>query len=106
MNDSTIKFHISISSEEDEEGKKHNADYGFPLSHTVNINTTYDAGIDWPALLEKTCETISAYYGYDVKEKVFIEQFGHIVNIFGYKENLRKQTDITGYTDADENPTT
>jgi hypothetical protein len=106
MSDSRISFHISISSEEDEEGKKHNADYGFPLSHTVNINATYDYGIAWPTLLEKACEAIGAYYGYDVKDKVFVERFGHIVNIFGHEENLLKQTDITGYTDADENPTT
>lgn len=93
-------------SEDDEEVQKYHADHGFPLNHMVDINVTYDSGIAWPKLLEKACEAIGAYYGYDVKDKVFVEQFGHIVNIFGHEENLRKQTDITGYTDADENPTT
>jgi hypothetical protein len=106
MSNSRISFHISISSEEDEEGKKHNADYGYPLSHIVTIDATYDSDITWLTLLEKSCEAIGAYYGYDVKDKVFVERFGHIINIFGHEENLRKQTDITGYTDSDENPAT
>lgn len=106
MSDSRISFQMSIGSDEDEEGKRHNADYGYPLSHIVTIDATYDSGIDWPTLLEKACEAIGAYYGYDVKDKVFVERFGHIVNIFGHKENLHKQTDITGYTDSDENPAT
>ena len=102
MNDSTINFHMSISSEENEEGKKHNADYGFPLSHTVNINATYDYGIDWPTLLEKACEAISAYYGYDIKDKVFVERFGKIVNIFGHDDTVSSDTD----SEADVNPAT
>ncbi len=93
---------MTISSEEDEEGKKHNVDYGFPLSHTVNINATYDYGIAWPTLLEKACEAIGAYYGYDVKEKVFVKQLGKIVNIFGHDDPVNYETD----SDADENPAT
>jgi len=93
---------MSISSEEDEEGKKNNADYGFPLSHTVNINATYDYGIAWPTLLEKACEAIGAYYGYDVKDKVFVKQFGKIINIFGHNDPVNYETD----SDPDENPTT
>ena len=102
MNDSTIRFHMLIMSEEDEDGKKHNADYGFPLNHTVDINVTYDSGIAWPKLLEKACEAIGAYYGYDVKDKVFVNQFGKIVNIFGHDDPVNYETD----SDADANPTT
>ena len=102
MSDSTINFHISISSEEDEEGKKHNADYGFPLQHMVDINAVYDSGIAWSTLLEKACEAIGAYYGYDVKDKVFVNQFGKIVNIFGHDDPENYETD----SEADENPTT
>ena len=106
MSDSRILFQVTIMSEDTEEEQQFNADYGYPLRHSVDIHATYDSGIAWPKLLEKACEAISAYYGYDVKDKVFVERFGHIVNIFGHEENLLKQTDITGYTDADENPTT
>ncbi len=102
MSDSTINFHMTISSEEDEEGEKHNADYGFPLSHTVTIDATYDSGIAWPTLLEKACEAIGAYYGYDVKDKVFVSQLGKIVNIFGHDDPVNYETD----SDADENPAT
>jgi hypothetical protein len=89
-------------SEEDEEGKKHNADYGFPLQHMVDINAVYDSGIAWPKLLETACEAIGAYYGYDVKEKVFVKQFDKIVNIFGHDDPTNYETD----SDADENPST
>jgi hypothetical protein len=89
-------------SEEDEEGKKHNADYGFPLQHMVDINAVYDSGIAWPKLLETACEAIGAYYGYDVKEKVFVKQFDKIVNIFGHDDLTNYETD----SDADENPAT
>ena len=93
---------MSIGSDEDEEGKKHNADYGYPLSHLVSIDATYDSSIAWPKLLETACEAIGAYYGYDVKEKVFVKQFDKIVNIFGHDEPSHFSTDL----DADENPTT
>jgi hypothetical protein len=102
MSDSRISFNVTIMSEDTEEEQQFNADYGYPISHMVDIRATYDSGIAWPKLLERVCEAISA----DVKDKVFVEQFGHIVNIFGHEENLRKQTDITGYTDSDENPAT
>jgi hypothetical protein len=102
MNDSTINFHISISSQEDEEGMRHNADYGYPLNHIVTIDAAYDSGIAWPTLLEKACEAIGAYYGYDVKDKVFVEQLGKIVNIFGHDDPVNYETD----SDADENPAT
>ena len=102
MSDSRISFNMSISSEEDEEGQKHNANYGYPLSHIVTIDATYDSGIAWPKLLEKACEVISAYYGYDVKDKVFVNQFGKIVNIFGHDDPVSTDTD----SEADENPTT
>ncbi len=102
MSDSRISFNMSIGSDEDEEGKRHNADYGYPLSHIVTIDATYDSGIAWPKLLEKACEAISAYYGYDVKDKVFVEQFGKIVNIFGHDDPVNYETD----SDADANPAT
>jgi len=102
MRNSKISFHVSIMSEEDEEGKKHNADYGFPLQHMVDINAVYDSGITWPKLLETACEAIGAYYGYDVKEKVFVKQFDKIVNIFGHDDLTNYETD----SDADENPAT
>ena len=102
MSDSRISFNMSISSEEDEEGQKHNANYGYPLSHIVTIDATYDSGIAWPKLLEKACEVISAYYGYDVKDKVFVNQFGKIVNIFGHDDPENYETD----SEADENPAT
>ena len=102
MSDSRISFNMSISSEEDEEGQKHNANYGYPLSHIVTIDATYDSDIAWPTLLEKACEALGAYYGYDVKEKVFVNQFGKIVNIFGHDEPSHFSTD----SEADENPTT
>lgn len=106
MSDSRISFHVSIMSEEDEEGKKHNADYGYPLQHMVDINVAYDNGIAWPKLLEKTCEAIGAYYGYDIKKKVFVEQFGKIVNIFGHDDPSHYNTDLDADSDADENPAT
>ena len=102
MSDSRISFNMSISSEEDEEGQKHNADYGYPLSHIVTIDATYDSGITWLTLLEKACEVIGAYYGYDVKNKVFVEQFGKIINIFGHDDPVSTDTD----SETDENPTT
>jgi len=102
MSDSRISFNMSISSEEDEEGQKHNANYGYPLSHIVTIDATYDSCIAWPKLLEKACEVISAYYGYDVKDKVFVNQFGKIVNIFGHDDPEKYETG----SEADENPTT
>jgi hypothetical protein len=102
MSDSRISFHMSIGSDEDEEGKRHNADYGFPLDHVVDINVTFDSGIAWPKLLETACEAIGAYYGYDVKEKVFVKQFDKIVNIFGHDDPTNYETD----SDADENPAT
>jgi hypothetical protein len=102
MSDSRISFHMSIGSDEDEEGEKHNADYGYPLSHVVTIDATYDYSIAWPTLLEKACEAISSYYGYDVKDKVFVERFGKIVNIFGHDDTVSTDTD----SEADENPTT
>jgi len=102
MSDSRISFYMSIGSDEDEEGKRHNADYGFPLQHMVDINATYDSGIAWPTLLEKACEALGAYYGYDVKEKVFVKQFDKIVNIFGHDDPSHFSTD----SDADENPAT
>ena len=102
MSDSRISFHMSIGSEEDEEGEKHNADYGYPLNHIVTIDTTYDYSIAWPTLLEKACEAIGAYYGYDVKDKVFVERFGKLVNIFGHDDPVSIDTD----SEADENPIT
>ena len=102
MSDSRISFNMSIGSDEDEEGKRHNADYGYPLSHIVTIDATYDSGIAWPKLLEKACEALGAYYGYDVKDKVFVEQFGKIVNIFGHDDPENYSTD----SDADANPAT
>ena len=93
---------MSIGSDEDEEGKRHNADYGYPLSHIVTIDATYDSGTAWPKLLERTCEAIGAYYGYDVKDKVFVKQFGKIINIFGHEDPVNYETD----SDADANPTT
>ena len=104
MSDSKISFYMSIGSDEDEEGKKHNADYGYPLNHIVSIDATYDSGIAWPTLLEKACEAIGAYYGYDVKEKVFVEQLGKIINIFGHDDPSHFSTDSD--SDADENPAT
>ena len=95
---------MSIGSDEDEEGKSHNADYGYPLSHIVTIDATYDSGTAWPKLLERTCEAIGAYYGYDVKDKVFVNQFGKIVNIFGHDDPSHFSTDSD--SDADENPAT
>jgi N-acetyl-anhydromuramyl-L-alanine amidase AmpD len=53
-------------------------------------------------LLETACEAIGAYYGYDVKEKVFVKQFDKIVNIFGHDDPTNYETD----SDADENPAT
>jgi hypothetical protein len=53
-------------------------------------------------LLERTCEAIGAYYGYDVKDKVFVKQFGKIINIFGHNDPVNYETD----SDPDENPTT
>ena len=102
MSDSRISFYMSIGSDEDEEGKSHNADYGYPLSHIVTIDATYDSGTAWPKLLERTCEAIGAYYGYDVKDKVFVKQFGKIVNIFGHDDPVNYETD----SDADANPAT
>ena len=106
MSDSRISFHMSIGSDEDEEGEKHNADYGYPLSHVVTIDATYDYSIAWSALLEKACEAIGAYYGYDIKKKVFVEQFGKIVNIFGHDDPSHYSTDSDADSDADENPAT
>jgi hypothetical protein len=89
-------------SNETEEAQQYNADYGFPLRHSVGINATYDSGIAWPKLLEKACEAIGAYYGYDVKDKVFVERFGKIVNIFGHDDPVNYETD----SDSDANPAT
>ncbi len=102
MSDSRISLHVSIMSEENEEGKKFNADYGYPLQHMVDINVTYDSDVAWPKLLERACEAISSYYGYDVKDKVFVNQFGKIVNIFGHDDPVNYETD----SDADANPAT
>ncbi len=102
MSDSRISFHMTIMSEDTEEEQQFNADYGYPLRHSVVINATYDSGSAWPKLLERACEAISAYYGYDVKDKVFVEQFGKIVNIFGHEDPVNYSTD----SDADENPAT
>jgi hypothetical protein len=102
MSDSRISFHMSISSEEDEEEQQFNADYGYPLSHIVTIDATYDYSIAWPTLLEKACEAIGAYYGYDVKEKVFVKQFGKIVNIFGHDDPSHYSID----SDSNANPAT
>jgi hypothetical protein len=102
MSDSRILFQVTIMSEETEEEQQFNADYGYPLRHSVVINTTYDSGTAWPKLLERTCEAIGAYYGYDVKDKVFVEQFGKIVNIFGHDDPVNYETD----SDADANPAT
>ena len=102
MSDSRISFNVTIMSEETEEEQKFSADYGYPLHNNVVINAVYDSGIAWPKLLEKACEAISAYYGYDIKDKVFVEQFGKIVNIFGHEDPVNYETD----SDADENPAT
>ena len=102
MSDSKISLHVSIMSEDDEEVQKYHADHGFPLNHMVDINVTYDSGIAWPKLLESACEAIGAYYGYDVKEKVFVKQFNKIVNIYGHDDPGNYETDL----DDDENPTT
>ena len=102
MSDSRISFHMSIGSEDTEEEQQFNADYGYPLRQSVEINATYDSGSAWPKLLEKACEVISAYYGYDIKDKVFVNQFGKIVNIFGHDDPEKYETD----SEADENPTT
>ncbi len=102
MSDSRISFHMTIMSNETEEAQQYNADYGFPLRHSVGINATYDSGIAWPKLLEKACEAIGAYYGYDVKDKVFVERFGKIVNIFGHDDPVNYETD----SDSDANPAT
>ena len=104
MSDSKIILHVSIMSEDDEEVQKYHADHGFPLNHMVDINVTYDSGIAWPKLLESACEAIGAYYGYDVKEKVFVKQFDKIVNIYGHDDQSHYSTDSD--SDADENPTT
>lgn len=106
MSDSRISFHVSIMSEENEEGKKFNIDYGYPLRRMVEINATYDDGIVWTKLLERACEAIGAYYGYDIKKKVFVEQFGKIVNIFGHDDPSHYSTDSDADSDADENPAT
>jgi hypothetical protein len=102
MSDSRISFNVTIMSEDTEEEQQFNADYGYPLRHSVVINATYDSGSAWPKLLERACEAISAYYGYDVKDKVFVEQFGKIINIFGHEDPSHFSTD----SDADENPAT
>ena len=102
MRDSRIIFNLTIMSEDTEEKQQFNADYGYPLRHSVVINATYDSGSAWPKLLERACEAISAYYGYDVKDKVFVEQFGKIINIFGHEDPVNYETD----SDADANPTT
>ena len=102
MSASRIRFKVTIISEDTEEEQQFNADYGYPLRHSVVINATYDSGSAWPKLLERACEAISAYYGYDVKDKVFVEQFGKIVNIFGHEDPVNYETD----SDADENPAT
>jgi len=102
MSDSRISFNVTIMSEDTEEEQQFNADYGYPLRHSVVINATYDSGIAWPKLLETACEAIGAYYGYDVKEKVFVKQFDKIVNIFGHDDHTNYETD----SDADENPAT
>ena len=102
MSDSRISFNMTIMSEDTEEEQQFNADYGYPLHHSVVINATYDSGSAWPKLLERACEAISAYYGYDVKDKVFVEQFGKIVNIFGHEDPVNYSTD----SDSDENPAT
>ena len=104
MSDSRISFNVTIMSEDTEEEQQFNADYGYPLRHSVGINATYDSGIAWPKLLEKACEAIGAYYGYDVKDKVFVNQFGKIVNIFGHDDPSHFSTDSD--SDADENPAT
>jgi hypothetical protein len=39
MSDSRISFHMTISSEETEEEQKFNADYGYPLRHSVGLTT-------------------------------------------------------------------
>lgn len=102
MSDSRISFNVTIMSEDTEEEQQFNADYGYPLRHSVVINATYDSGSAWPKLLERACEAISAYYGYDVKDKVFVEQFGKIINIFGHEDPVNYSTN----SDADENPAT
>lgn len=102
MRDSRIIFNLTIMSEDTEEEQQFNADYGYPLRHSVVINATYDSGSAWPKLLERACEAISAYYGYDVKDKVFVEQFGKIINIFGHEDPSHFSTD----SDADANPAT
>jgi hypothetical protein len=102
MSDSKISFHVSLMAVDNEEVQQYHADHGFPLDHMVDINVTFDSGIAWPKLLETACEAIGAYYGYDVKEKVFVKQFDKIVNIFGHDDLTNYETD----SDADENPST
>jgi hypothetical protein len=102
MSDSKISFHVSLMAVDNEEVQQYHADHGHPLSHMVDIRATYDSGITWLTLLEKACEAIGAYYGYDVKEKVFVKQFDEIVNIFGHDDWSHFSTD----SDADENPAT
>ena len=104
MSDSKISFHVSLMAVDNEEVQDYNADHGHPLSHMVDIRATYDSGITWLTLLEKACEAIGAYYGYDVKDKVFVKQFGNIVNIFGHDDPKHYNTDSD--SDADENPAT
>jgi hypothetical protein len=102
MSDSKISFHVSLMAVDNEEVQDYNADHGFALDHMVDINVTFDSGIAWPKLLETACEAIGAYYGYDVKDKVFVKRFDKIVNIFGHDEPLHFSTD----SEADENPAT
>ncbi len=108
MSDSRISFHVTIMSEQTEKEQKFNVDFGYPLDYMVKINATYDDGIVWTKLLERACEAIGAYYGYDIKKKVFVEQFGKIVNIFGHDDPSHYSTDSDSDadSDADENPAT
>jgi len=87
----TVRLHINISHTAND--RDFVRDYEYPISIDINITTVFDEGCSWHVLLEKCCEAISAYYGYDIKEKVSVEQFGNQINISDHREYINNYCD-------------
>jgi hypothetical protein len=104
----TVRLHINISHTAND--RNFARDYEYPLSTDITTTTVFDTGCSWHPLLEKCCEAISAYYGYDIKDKVIIKQFGEEVNIAEHREYIYSYADkfeLNNSQEADsENPST
>ncbi len=104
----TVRLHINISHTAND--KDFARDYEYPLSTDITTTTVFDEGCSWHVLLEKCCEAISAYYGYDIKDKISVEQFGNQINIAEHREyrhNYGHKFELNESQEEDsENPST